>query len=65
VLILYGAEDTNVPLGQAIYFQRALRHFGVEHEFVIYPGESRGIRERNHRIDVMRRTRARFDRWRR
>lgn len=63
VLILHGAQDTNVPLGQAVYFHRALRHFGVEHEFVIYPREGHSIRERNHQLDVMRRTRAWFDRW--
>jgi dipeptidyl aminopeptidase/acylaminoacyl peptidase len=63
VLILHGAQDTNVPLGQAVYFHRALRHFGVEHEFVIYPREGHSIRERNHQLDVLRRTRAWFDRW--
>jgi len=63
VLILHGAEDTNVPLGQAVYFHRALRHFGVEHEFVIYPREGHSIWERSHQLDVMRRTRAWFDRW--
>jgi dipeptidyl aminopeptidase/acylaminoacyl peptidase len=63
VLILHGAEDTNVPLGQAVYFHRALRHFGVEHEFVIYPREGHSLRERDHQLDVMRRTRAWFDRW--
>lgn len=63
VLILHGAEDTNVPLGQAVYFHRALRHFGVEHEFVIYPREGHTIRERNHQLDILRRTRAWFDRW--
>jgi dipeptidyl aminopeptidase/acylaminoacyl peptidase len=63
VLILHGAEDTNVPLGQAVYFHRALRQFGVEHEFVIYPREGHSIRERNHQLDVLRRTRAWFDRW--
>jgi dipeptidyl aminopeptidase/acylaminoacyl peptidase len=63
VLILHGAEDTNVPLGQAVYLHRALRHFGVEHEFVIYPREGHSIRERHHQLDVLRRTRAWFDRW--
>ncbi|MGH3760196.1 S9 family peptidase [Actinophytocola sp.] len=63
VLILHGAEDTNVPLGQAVYFHRALRHFGAEHEFVIYPREGHSIRERRHQLDVLRRTRAWFDRW--
>ncbi|MCG8916357.1 prolyl oligopeptidase family serine peptidase [Actinokineospora sp. PR83] len=63
VLILHGAEDTNVPLGQAVYFHRALRHFGAEHEFVIYPREGHSLRERNHQLDILRRTRAWFDRW--
>ncbi|MGB3438642.1 MAG: prolyl oligopeptidase family serine peptidase [Actinophytocola sp.] len=63
VLILHGAEDTNVPLGQAVYLHRALRHFGVEHEFVIYPREGHGCQERHHRLDDLRRTRAWFDRW--
>lgn len=63
VLILHGAEDTNVPLGQAVYLHRALRHFDVEQEFVIYPREGHSIRERNHQLDVLRRTRAWFDRW--
>ncbi|WP_405432850.1 S9 family peptidase [Micromonospora sp. NBC_00617] len=63
VLILHGAEDTNVPLGQAVYLHRALRHFDVEHEFVIYPREGHSIRERHHQLDVLHRTRAWFDRW--
>ncbi|GAA4202124.1 S9 family peptidase [Actinocatenispora rupis] len=63
VLILHGVEDTNVPLGQAVYLHRALRHFGVEHEFVSYPREGHLIRERRHQLDVLRRTRAWFDRW--
>jgi dipeptidyl aminopeptidase/acylaminoacyl peptidase len=63
VLILHGADDTNVPLSQAEYFHRALRRFGVEHEFVVYPRENHSFRERNHQIDVLHRTRAWFDRW--
>ncbi|GAA2409362.1 hypothetical protein GCM10010404_79140 [Nonomuraea africana] len=63
VLILHGEDDTNVPVGQATYFHRALRRFGVEHEFVVYPREGHSILERNHQLDVLRRTRAWFDRW--
>ncbi|AWS44181.1 S9 family peptidase [Streptosporangium sp. 'caverna'] len=63
VLILHGENDTNVPLAQATFFHRALRHFGVEHEFVVYPREGHSFRERNHQLDVLRRTRAWFDRW--
>jgi dipeptidyl aminopeptidase/acylaminoacyl peptidase len=63
VLILHGQDDTNVPLGQATYFHRALSRFGVEHELVVYPREGHGVRERSHQLDVLRRTRAWFDRW--
>ncbi|RZQ64447.1 alpha/beta hydrolase family protein [Amycolatopsis suaedae] len=62
VLILHGAEDTNVPLAQSEYFHRALRHHGVEHEFVVYPGEGHSIRQRAHQLDVLTRTRAWFTR---
>ncbi|WP_051817194.1 prolyl oligopeptidase family serine peptidase [Kitasatospora sp. NRRL B-11411] len=62
VLILHGEQDTNVPLGQAVHLHRALRHFGVEHELVVYPREGHGLEERAHRLDALRRIRAWFDR---
>ncbi|HEY1916433.1 MAG TPA: prolyl oligopeptidase family serine peptidase [Streptosporangiaceae bacterium] len=63
VLIVNGADDTNVPVSQAIYFHRALSWYGAEHELVIYPREGHGFVERNHQLDLLRRTRAWFDRW--
>jgi dipeptidyl aminopeptidase/acylaminoacyl peptidase len=63
VLILHGQEDTNVPLGQAVYFHRALSRYGVEHELVVYPREGHSLTERQHQIDVLQRTRAWFARW--
>lgn len=63
VLILHGEQDTNVPLGQVVHFHRALRHFGVEHEFVVYPREGHGLHERAHQLDALRRIRAWYDRW--
>jgi dipeptidyl aminopeptidase/acylaminoacyl peptidase len=63
VLILHGQDDTNVPLGQATYLHRALSAFGVEHELVVYPREGHGLRERNHQLDLLWRTRAWFSRW--
>jgi dipeptidyl aminopeptidase/acylaminoacyl peptidase len=63
VLIVHGEDDTNVPLSQATYFHRALCHFGVEHEFVVYPREGHGVAERNHQLDLLHRTRAWFGRW--
>jgi hypothetical protein len=42
----------------------ARRHwYGAEHELVIYPREGHGLVERNHQLDLLRRTRAWFDRW--
>ncbi|HMG65331.1 MAG TPA: prolyl oligopeptidase family serine peptidase, partial [Streptosporangiaceae bacterium] len=63
VLIVHGEDDTNVPVGQAVYLHRALRRFGVEHEFVVYPREGHMLVERAHQLDFLRRTRAWFDRW--
>jgi len=63
VLILHGENDTNVPVGQAMYFHRALTHFGTEHELVIYPRENHWILERAHQIDLLERTRSWFTRW--
>ncbi|MFC1436092.1 prolyl oligopeptidase family serine peptidase [Streptacidiphilus sp. N1-3] len=62
VLIVHGEDDTNVPLGQSVFFHRALRRFGVDHEFVVYPREGHGLVEPGHRIDVLHRTRDWFDR---
>ncbi|MEU8606924.1 S9 family peptidase [Actinoplanes sp. NPDC048791] len=63
VLILHGENDTNVPVSQAELFHRALRGYGVEQEYVVYPGEKHAIRGRGHQLDVLRRTRDWFDRW--
>ena len=48
---------------QAVYFHRALSCFGVEHELVVYPRGGHNIAERQHQIDLLRRTRAWFARW--
>lgn len=63
VLILHGEKDERVPVGQARYFARALRHHGCPFELVVYPREPHALRERNHQLDVLRRSRAWFDRW--
>ncbi|HEU5417041.1 MAG TPA: S9 family peptidase [Streptosporangiaceae bacterium] len=63
VLILHGENDTNVPVGQAMYFHRALTHFGAEHDLVLYPREGHVFTERAHQIDVLERTRSWFTHW--
>jgi dipeptidyl aminopeptidase/acylaminoacyl peptidase len=63
VLILHGEKDDRVPVGQARYFARGLRHYGCPFELVIYPREPHGIQERNHQLDVLRRSLAWFDHY--
>ena len=63
VLVIHGENDTNVPVGQAVNFHRAISQFGTEHELVIYPREGHGFTERDHQLDLLRRSRAWFDRW--
>ncbi|MCA1722936.1 MAG: S9 family peptidase, partial [Thermomicrobia bacterium] len=63
LLILHGKEDARVPVTQAIGFARALREQDVPVQFVTYPREPHGVRERNHQRDILRRVRAWYDRW--
>ncbi|MGK3202330.1 S9 family peptidase [Amycolatopsis sp. MEPSY49] len=58
VLILHGEDDTNVPLSQADLLHHALGD--RPHEFVVYPREGHSIRERDHQLDVLNRSRAWF-----
>jgi len=57
-LILIGAEDDIDPVGQSQQFYRGLKRYGVDADLVIYPREPHGIREYNHRIDVLNRMAA-------
>ena len=62
-LILHGAEDDRVHPAQAMEYHRALKTRGVPVEFVRYPREGHGIKERLHQIDLMNRVIAWYDRW--
>lgn len=54
-LILHGAEDLRVPLGQSQELYTALKVRGVPTELVVYPREEHGFSERGHRLDAMER----------
>jgi dipeptidyl aminopeptidase/acylaminoacyl peptidase len=43
-LVLHGANDQRVPLTQAEEWFRALKHFGVTSELVVFPREGHSIR---------------------
>jgi dipeptidyl aminopeptidase/acylaminoacyl peptidase len=61
-LMLHGDADRNNPVGQSKALYRALKHFGVETELVIYPGEGHGFRQEKHQVDALARMLAWFDR---
>lgn len=54
-LILHGASDERVPLGQAQELYRALKDRGRAVELVIYPREGHGISEYYHQRDRLTR----------
>lgn len=55
LLILHGANDERVPIGQPMEFYRALRDRGKTVELVFYPREGHGLTEYYHQLDRMKR----------
>ncbi|WP_311260378.1 prolyl oligopeptidase family serine peptidase [Microbacterium sp. WCS2018Hpa-9] len=55
VLLMQGAEDRVVPPSQSEAIRDALAHRGVEHEYVLYPGEGHGFRASETIIDALER----------
>jgi dipeptidyl aminopeptidase/acylaminoacyl peptidase len=48
-------------IAQCYMFYRGLKRYGVEAEFVVYPREGHGIREKKHRLDLLNRILSWFD----
>lgn len=61
-LVLHGADDARVHPAQGREFYMALRLRGVGAAMVTYPREGHAIEERAHRIDLLRRVLAWYDR---
>jgi len=55
VLIIHGEEDKNTFISNSKEMYTALSYMGKTVEFVRYPREGHGIKEPNHRIDMMKR----------
>ncbi len=51
LLILHGDRDPRVPPIESKQIAEKLSELGIEHEYVVYPGEGHGFRKREHRID--------------
>lgn len=62
-LIVHGASDPRVPIGQSQELYTALKWKGVPVELVTYPREGHGVSEREHQLDFMRRVSSWFDRY--
>ncbi len=60
-LILHGENDRIDPIAQSQMLYRALKRYGVESEFVVYPREPHGLQEEKHQIDRMNRILQWFD----
>ncbi|WP_330853289.1 alpha/beta hydrolase family protein [Lentzea sp.] len=56
MLIVHGAEDSNVPLQQAELLHAAVKNS----KLVVYPGEGHSFRRREHRLDLLNRARSLF-----
>jgi dipeptidyl aminopeptidase/acylaminoacyl peptidase len=54
-LILHGAADERVPIGQPMEFYRALKDRGVPTELVFYPRAGHGLTEYYHLLDRLQR----------
>ena len=61
ILILHGENDRTDPIGQSQMLYRALKRYGVESEFVVYPREPHGLQEEKHLIDRLSRIVQWFD----
>jgi dipeptidyl aminopeptidase/acylaminoacyl peptidase len=63
LLVLQGANDTNVPRAESDLVVNALRARGHPVEYVVYEGEGHGFMRRENRVDALERTVAFFVRW--
>ena len=61
-LVLHSADDRRVPIAQGLELHAALRSLEISTGFVRYPRESHAISEPAHRVDLVCRTLAWFDR---
>jgi dipeptidyl aminopeptidase/acylaminoacyl peptidase len=62
-LILDGEQDASNPAGQSKGLYRALKHFGVETEMVLYPGEGHSPLNGSYNVDMFERILDWYDRF--
>jgi dipeptidyl aminopeptidase/acylaminoacyl peptidase len=62
-LIVHGESDPRVHVTQGAEMYRALKVLDVPVEFVRYPREPHGFKERNHQIDLLTRIGKWYEKW--
>ena len=62
-LIVHGEADERVHVTQGAEMYRALRTLEVPVEFVRYPREPHGFKERKHQIDLLKRIGKWYEKW--
>jgi len=62
-LIVHGKDDRNNPVGQAQGLYKALKHYSVECQLVLYPGEGHLPRQEKHQINILERMLAWYDHY--
>jgi dipeptidyl aminopeptidase/acylaminoacyl peptidase len=62
-LILHGAQDLRVPVGQAQELYMGLKKNNVPVQLVFYPREPHGLQEPRHQLDKMKREYAHFAKY--
>jgi len=62
-LIMHGAADTRVPVGQAQELYMGLKKNNVPVELVFFPREPHGLQEPRHSLDKMKREVAFFSKY--
>jgi dipeptidyl aminopeptidase/acylaminoacyl peptidase len=63
LLMVHGENDPIDPIGQDEEFYRALKYYGTTVEFVKYPREPHGFREKNHQLDWQHRMLDWFEKY--
>jgi dipeptidyl aminopeptidase/acylaminoacyl peptidase len=62
-IILHGAADTRVPIGQAQELYMGLKKNGIPVELVFFPREPHGLQEPRHQLDKVKREYAFFSKY--
>jgi dipeptidyl aminopeptidase/acylaminoacyl peptidase len=63
VLLAHGDRDTNVPVGESVQAERALRARGLPCELVLFEGEGHTIVGHASVVELSQKVAGWFDRW--